>query len=186
MSDSQLRRPDLAPELTGAELLRWYWLKSELISFARRLEVAASGSKNELTTRLAAVLDGQVPPSTRTAGRRGDQLLADLSSSTIIPAGQRCSRELRGWFGAVIGPSFRFDRHMRDFIKSANGTTTLADAVVHWESTRNDKETVIDPQFEFNRFTRAWHETNPTGTRAELLADWGRYRDRPVDERGRA
>ena len=33
------RRPDLAIRLTGAELARWYWLKSELIGLARMLGV---------------------------------------------------------------------------------------------------------------------------------------------------
>ncbi len=70
MSDARAQRPDLVPTLTGAELLRWYWLKSELISLARRLEVASSGSKEELTTRLAAVLDGQPPPPSSRAAVR--------------------------------------------------------------------------------------------------------------------
>ncbi len=186
MSDAQTQRPNLAPTLTGTELLRWYWLKSELISLARLLDLATSGSKEDLTTRLAAVLDGHPPPpSSRAAGALGGQLSGDLSASTVIPPGQRSSQELRSWFQAHIGPSFRFDRHMRDFIQSADGTTTLGDAVKHWKSTRIERVTVIDPQFEFNRFTRAWHATNPSGTRAELLADWKHYRSLPIEARDR-
>jgi hypothetical protein len=75
---------------------------------------------------------------------------------------------------------------MRDFIQSADGTATLGDAVTHWTSTRNGPATDIDPQFELNRFTRAWHAKNPSGTRGELLADWKYYRSLPLDERGRA
>lgn len=173
--------------LSGTEFLRWYWLKSELISLARLLDVATSGSKEELTTRLAAALDGHASlPSSRAAGSLVDQLSGDLSASTIIPLGQRSSQELRGWFQAHVGSSFRFDRHMRDFIGSADGTTTLGDALKHWESTRNEPVTAIDPQFEFNRFTRAWYVRNPSGTRAELSADWKHYRGLPLDERGRA
>lgn len=187
MSDSQTQRPDSAPTFSGAELLRWYWLKIELISLARHLDVATSGSKEELTTRLVAVLDGHSPPPiSRAAGRLGDQLSGNLSASTIIPPRQRSSQALRGWFRAVIGPSFRFDRHMRDFIQSDGGITTLGDAVHHWESTRNLPAAVIDPQFEFNRFTRAWHAAKPSGTRAQLLTDWKRYRGLPLNERDRA
>jgi len=185
--NEQTQRPDLAPTLTGAEFLRWYWLKSELSSLARLLDVATSGSKEELTTRLAAVLDGHAPPpGRRSADALRGQLYGDLSASTVIPPGQRSSQELRSWFRAHVGPSFHFDRPLRDFIQSADGTTTLGDAVKHWESTRNEPVTVIDPQFEFNRFTRAWHATNPSGTRAELLADWKLYRSLPLDERDRA
>lgn len=187
MSDARVQRPDLAPTLTGAELMRWYWLKSELISLAHLLDVATGGSKEELTTRLAAVLDGHVPPrSSRAAAASGIQLAGDLSASTVIPPGQRSSQELRGWFRAHVGPSFRFDRHMREFIRFADGTTTLGDAVKHWEATRNESVSVIDRQFEFNRFTRAWYETNPSGTRAQLSAEWKHYRSLPLDARGRA
>jgi SAP domain-containing new25/Domain of unknown function (DUF6434) len=187
VTSARKSRPELTVTLTGAELLRWYWLKSELISFARVLDVATSGSKEELTTRVAAVLDGHAPPSRkRDPGGAAGQLVGDLSASTIIPPGQRSSQELRGWFRDHVGPSFRFDRHMREFIKSADGTTTLSDAVKHWNLTRSGPAIEIDPQFEFNRFTRAWHAANPSGNRAELLEDWKHYRSLPIDERDRA
>lgn len=135
MSEAREQRPDLVPTLTGAELVRWYWLKSELIGLARGLEVSGGGSKEELTARLAAVLDGYPPPPcSRAAVQLGDQLSGDLSAATLIPPGQRSSQELRAWFRAHIGPSFRFDRHMREFIQSADGTATLADAARHWTS----------------------------------------------------
>ena len=182
------RRPDLAIRLTGAELARWYWLKSELIGLARMLGVVSSGSKEELTARLTAVLDGHPPPvrSSRATAGPGRQLCGDLSADTVIPAGQRSSQQLRAWFLTNVGPSFRFDRRMRKFINAADGTTTLGDAARHWTSTRNETDADIDPQFELNRFTRAWHASHPTGTRVEFLADWKRYRSLPIDERGRA
>lgn len=188
MSEVEGQRPDLTSRLTGAELARWYWLKSELIGFARKLGVASSGSKDELTARLTAVLDGNPPPprNRRVPARLGDQLCGDLCADTLIPPGQRCSQELRAWFLTHAGPSFRFDLRMREFINAADGTTTLGDAVCHWTSTRNEPVTHIDPQFELNRFTRAWHAGNPSGTRVELLADWKQYRSLPIDERGRA
>ena len=188
VSEADGQRPDLTTGLTGAELARWYWLKSELIGLARMLGVAGSGSKDELTARLVAVLDGHSPPapSSRATVSPGHQLCGDLSADTVIPPSQRSSQELRAWFLTHVGPSFRFDRRMREFINAADGTTTLGDAVRHWTSTRDEPLTHIDPQFELNRFTRAWHASNPSGTRAELLADWKHYRSLPIDERGRA
>jgi hypothetical protein len=101
MSEAREQRPDLVPTLTGAELVRWYWLKSELIGLARVLEVSGSGSKEELTARLAAVLDGYPPPPRSSpAVQLGDQLSGDLSAATLIPPGQRSSQELRAWFRA--------------------------------------------------------------------------------------
>lgn len=188
VSEVNAQRPDLTTGLTGAELVRWYWLKSELVGFARLLGVAGSGSKDELTARLTAALDGNPPPpgSRRSRTQRGHQLRGDLCADTLIPRGQRSSQELRAWFLTHVGPSFRFDRRMREFIDAADGTTTLGDAVRHWMSTRNEPLTRIDPQFELNRFTRAWYASNPSGTSAELLAAWKNYRSLPIDERGRA
>ena len=104
----------------------------------------------------------------------------------MIPAGQRCSQELRAWFKERIGPDFHFDAEMRAFFAGADGTQTLAGAVEHWHRTRGSVPGEIGTQFEYNRFTRAWHSAHPGGTREALLAAWTLYRSRPVDERGRA
>ena len=64
--------------------------------------------------------------------------------------------------------------------------TTLGDALSHYRATRGSGPDDIDAQFEFNRFTRTWHDRHPGGDRAALLAAWRDYRARPVDERGRA
>ena len=53
-------------------------------------------------------------------------------------------------------------------------------------ATRSQDAKSIDPQFEYNRFTRAWHEANPAGHREDLLRDWAEYRRLPLDQRGRA
>ena len=53
----------MSAALSGAELLRWYWLKTELVGLARQLSVSGSGSKVELTARLVALLDGQPLPA---------------------------------------------------------------------------------------------------------------------------
>ena len=65
-------------------------------------------------------------PARRTSGR---QLGGDLTESTVIPPGQRCSQVLRAWFVDQVGQQFHFDAAMREFIGSADGTTTLGDAL---------------------------------------------------------
>ena len=47
-------RPALAEDMSGQELLRWYWLRSELATLALSVGVAASGGKQELTAQLVA------------------------------------------------------------------------------------------------------------------------------------
>ncbi|WP_217629191.1 DUF6434 domain-containing protein [Sanguibacter gelidistatuariae] len=115
----------------------------------------------------------------------GKQLTGLLSEHTVIPPGQRSSQVLRAWFSDRLGPTFHFDSHMRDFIAAADGSTTLADALDLWRSTRDAAPKDIDPQFELNRFTRDWHSKNPGGTRADMLTAWTRHRSLPTDRRDR-
>lgn len=196
MTGEQEQRPTICAVHSGTELQRWYWLKTELIDLARARGVSPGGGKRDLTARLAAHLDGKpLPPPARRAtapGDGGDTRLADharpagkqlagtLTTDTIIPAGQRSSQALRTFFTETIGPSFRFDGPMRDFIANGAGRT-LGDAVDHWHATRNRPRGEIAPQFELNRFTRAWHEAHPGGTHAQAIEAWQRHRALPRD-----
>lgn len=180
------QRPDLAAIMGGAELRRWYWLKEELQGFARNLGVSAAGGKETLTARLVAHLDGEqfTEPA---PSRRGEtaQLTGTLAADSVIPQGQRCSQVVRAWFVEQVGPSFGFDSAMREFFAHTDGTQTMHDALEHYRATRDQANKPIDAQFEYNRFTRNWHEAHPAGTRDELLTAWREYREQPVDRRGR-
>jgi hypothetical protein len=180
-------RPELTPALTGAELLRWCWLKRELIDLARQLGVPSSGGKGLLTQRLAAVLDGRPVGAAPSVDRSGGvQLVGALTALTVIPPGQRCSRAVRAWFTEQLGAPFHFDAEMRALFAAADGTTTLQDALDHFQATRGGGPKPVGAQFEYNRFTRTWREQHPGGSRDELLTAWREYRRRPIDERGRA
>ncbi len=187
MNLSSSERPSLSSELTGSEFLRWYWLKDELVDFARHLGIRASGGKELLAQRIAAHLDGTAFSEPRTPKRTAaPQLCGPLSPETVIPVGQRCSQVLRAWFTEQVGASFHFDGEMRAFFANSDGTATLAQALDHWYGTRDQGQKTIDAQFEYNRFTRDWHTRNPDGSKAELLEAWRQYRDQPIDARGRA
>lgn len=158
MESEASQRPALPPELAAAEFQRWYWLKGELASFARTLGIRATGSKELLAARVSAALEGKTfaepAPVRRVSGR---QLSGELSASTVIPAGQRSSQVVRAWMTANAGPTFHFDAEMREFFAASDGTQTMQDALEHWLATRDQPVRSIDPQFEYNRFTRAWH-----------------------------
>ncbi|MPR00541.1 hypothetical protein GB931_21965 [Modestobacter sp. I12A-02628] len=175
-------RPPLTPALSGAELRRWYWLRAELAPLARTLGVPGGGGKQELTDRLAAALDGRpVAPAPR-RGVGAARLPEPLTEATVLPAGQRCTQQLRAWFTAQVGPAFRFDGPMREFVAGGAGRT-LGDALEHWHTTRARPRGEIGEQFELNRFVRAWHLQHPDGARADALAAWRAHRALPVDAR---
>ena len=171
------QRPPLNASLTGTELRRWYWLRSELATFARSLGVSAGGSKVELTVRLAAVLDGEQPPPRLQRPSPAPPLLLPLTGSTVLVSGQRCTQELRAWFVERIGAGFRFDAAMRSYV--AEGGHTLDEAVAHWHRTGSAEPSQIGAQFELNRFSRDWHLAHPGGTHHDMLTAWSTHRSQP-------
>lgn len=172
-------RPELTSEITSGELLRWYWLKIELADLARSLGLSPTGSKQDLTRRIIARLDGKPTLVKLRRAPAASALPEPLSTDTRLPAGQRCTQQLRHYFVEAIGPTFRFDGAMRDFIATAEGLT-LGDAVHHWCASRTREQTVIGPQFELNRFLRDWHQHHPAGSHTEALAAWRLHRDSPM------
>ena len=176
-------RPELTAGVTGAELLRWYWLQVELSRFARTLGVGSAGGKQQLTARIVARLDGR-SPSVETASRPppAAALPEPLTGATRIPAGQRCTQQLRRYFVGQIGSCFRFDAAMRAFLATGEGST-LGQAVEHWHATRSVGRPEIGGQFELNRFLRDWHRRHPAGSPVDARAAWRLHRGQPVDAR---
>ncbi|MBD8042216.1 hypothetical protein H9638_00150 [Arthrobacter sp. Sa2BUA2] len=172
--------------MSAAEFRRWYWLKEELLVFARTQGIPASGSKEILGERIAALLGGKPLPAVPAPAGRKDRvhrLVPPLTIHTVIPAGHPCSQVLREFFVNALGPGFRFDAPMREFFAGNDGTATMGAALDHWHATRGEAPRPIGKQFELNRFSREWHAANPSGSREQMLAAWQVHRSLPVDQR---
>lgn len=182
MSRTTDARPQLTTELSEAEFRRWYWLKSELIGFARSEGFSTSGSKPELADRIAAFLDGKPLPPPKRARNASRHIEGPIGRSTVIPPNQTASQQLRPFFVEEIGSSFRYDHFMRTFL-AENAGRTLGDAVDHWYETRGVEPPETLEQLELIRFTKAWHLAHPDGTAAECRAAWRTHRSLPVDRR---
>jgi len=176
------QRPPLSRSMSAAEFRRWYWLKSELVDFARTLEVPTSGAKPRVADRIAPHLAGHaVPPATPTRAR-AEKIDGVIDRSTIIPPNQTASQQLRRFFEAEIGSTFRYDYFMRTFLADNPGKT-LGDAVKHWHETRSAQTPETLQQLELIRFTKTWHLAHADGTAAQCRAAWKVHRSLPVDER---
>jgi SAP domain-containing new25/Domain of unknown function (DUF6434) len=183
--DSQ--RPPLARSLDATEFRRWYWLKQELLDFAKQEGIATSGDKPTLSNRIALFLTGvdaqQISTTIRTARHTISRRLPEpLTAETVLGPRQASSQQLRTFFETEIGRRFSYDVHMRTFLAS-DQHKTLGDAVEHWYATRGAAKPETLPQLELVRFTKAWHAANPTGTQVECRAAWQRYKALPIDER---
>lgn len=177
---TDVRRPALSPSLSAAELRRWYWTRAELASLARLLGMSTAGAKLDLADRLADTLDGRPPGPPARRPPAAATLPEPVTTATRLPAGQRCTEQLRRCLRAEIGPGFRFDRPMRVFIAAADGHT-VGDAIAHWHHTRAAAAhpTDIPAQFELNRFLRDWRQEHPGCSHADALAAWHDHRSRP-------
>lgn len=176
-------RPEPTAALSAAEFRRWYWLKTELVSFARRLGVASSGNKRELADRIAARLDGAPPAHPTNRRTRSRTLPEPLGVDTVVPPRQAATQQLRRYFEAEIGPRFHYDVFMRTFLAESDGTATLGDAVAHWHATRNADRPETPASLEFVRFSGEWYRAHPDGTAEQCRAAWAVHRSLPVDRR---
>ena len=165
---------DVADERT---LRRWYWLRSELVQIARRIGVGTTGGKLELAERICARLEERPPPPPAVRARSRNALPAALTAEVVLRKGQRCTEQLRTWMRGEVGPTFVFDAPMREAVGA--GGITLNELVALWHATRDREPSEIGPQFELNRFSRAWHIDHPNGRHAQMLADWEEHRSRP-------
>lgn len=168
-------RPELTTSITVEDFRDYYWLKAELLDFCRQQRLPTSGSKQSVTERIAHFLQtGEVLPiKSRSSSRSSQAMPETFTPENVIGSGWRCSQALRAFFEAEIGPSFHYNKVMRDFIKNEAGKT-LQKAIEAWEADKQNPApmTEIEPQFEYMRHMRAYFRENPEGTRAEALKAW--------------
>ena len=168
-------RPKLTPSISVEDFLDYYWLKAELLTFCRQQSLLSSGSKQELNERIVYFLRfGKRLPTKRNPSQKREKAMPkSFTRETMIASGWRCSQTLRAFFEEELGPSFHFNKVMRDFIKNEEGKT-LQDAIDAWQESIDNpaSKTEIDPQFEYMRHMREYFNKNPKGTRKKALQAW--------------
>ncbi|MEM6784638.1 MAG: DUF6434 domain-containing protein [Bacteroidota bacterium] len=181
-----MSRPPLTEHLAVEDFLDFYWLKAELVGFCQRVGLPTGGPKVEVRERVAAYLrDGTVlKPAPKRSGPV-DPMPDVLTGATRIGRGWTCGKRLRAYFAAEVGPSFRFNRALIDFIKTGEGRP-LSEAVAVWRASKENPERPIEGQLEFNRHTRAYHRAHPDATREKVLRAWKAKRAKRRSEWGEA
>jgi hypothetical protein len=187
-----MNRPILDKQISGADFENFYWLKAELTVFCREVGLSTSGSKQELTARISQYLrTGKIEASTprkspKTASTQADE---PPSLATVITANYRSTEAIRAFFKRVIGENFHFCVAFQQYFK-ANIGKTFADAVDYWyqlEAQRKDPtyQTEIAPQFEYNRFTRAYFAdpANAGKKRQDAIEAWNKVKAEPGSNR---
>ena len=166
-------RPELTTETDASAFRNFYYLKEELVQFCRENSLPTSGSKQELTERIAHFLEtGKVLNGT--THRKTSAAVGDITESTVIEANIVCSEKHRAFFKERIGKSFSFNVAFQKWLKS-NAGKTYADAIQAYFQILEDKKkgkTVIDKQFEYNTYIRDFFADNAGKSLADAIRCW--------------
>lgn len=152
-------RPELKRELDIQDFRSFYWLKEELQTFCRENGLSASGSKIDITDRIAEFLQtGEIQkPLKKRKSPTNEAILTDLNLDTVITENHRCSQTVRAFFKSEI-PKFHFSTYVQNYFRENVGKT-YRDVVNAWYEEQERKKDPsykkqIASQFEYNQFIR--------------------------------
>ena len=154
-------RPELSLNISVDTFKNYYFLKEELVDFCRQNGLQTSGSKQELTERIACFLE--TGKRTKTNPKPKSTVnIGDITEDTLIEPNIVCSEKHRAFFKEKIGKTFSFNVAFQKWLKS-NAGKTYADAIQAYYAILEEKKkskTVIDKQFEYNTYIRDFFADN--------------------------
>lgn len=177
-------RPELNKKLDAATFRSFYYLKQELADFCRENGLPTSGSKAELTDRIAYFLDtGKVQkPSPR---RIPAVMTGTLTEDAVIEPNIVCSEKHHAFFSEKIGKSFSFNVPFQKWLK-ANAGKTYGDAIRAYYRILEEKKqtkTEIGGQFECNTYIRDFFADNPGKSLHDAIVCWNYKKSLPGHHR---
>ena len=177
-------RTELNKELDAAAFRSFYYLKQELVDFCKENGLPTSGSKAELTDRIAYFLDtGNVlKPS---AKRKTALNVGMLTEDTVIEPNIVCSEKHRAFFCEKIGKSFSFNVPFQKWLK-ANTGKTYGDAIRAYYRILEEKKQIktdIGKQFEYNTYIRDFFADNPGKSLHDAIVCWNYKKSLPGHHR---
>ena len=166
-------RTELNKELDAAAFRSFYYLKQELADFCKENGLPTTGSKAELTDRIAHFLDtGNVLKSS--AKRKTSVNIGTLTEDTVIEQNIVCSEKHRAFFSEKIGKSFSFNVLFQKWLK-ANTGKTYGDAIRAYYRILEEKKQIktdIGKQFEYNTYIRDFFADNPGKSLHDAIVCW--------------
>ena len=118
-------RPDLDLKLSAGIFRQYYYLKEELVDFCRRNNLQATGSKSELSERIAVFLESGKRTRAERKTRK-TQSTGEIKPNNIIEENFVCSEKHRAFFKEQVGKSFSFNVAFQKWLKSNAGNSKKA------------------------------------------------------------
>lgn len=139
-----------------------------------------SGEKKEIADRIRYfIIEGVILPKKAKATVKKTSFnwsKEKLTLSTIITANYKNGENIRKFFIQEIGKHFSFNVIFMLWIKQNIGKT-LSDVIIEWKRINDLKKdpnyiSEIDPQFEYNRYMRAFLIDNPNLSTKDAMICW--------------
>ncbi|MBQ1535925.1 MAG: SAP domain-containing protein [Ruminococcus sp.] len=166
-------RPELSRDISAEVFRNYYYLKEELVKFCRKYDLQTTGSKQELTDRIAYFLETGKKKSA-SSKRIQAESIGEITENTLIEANIVCSEKHRAFFKERIGKTFSFNVAFQKWLKS-NAGKTYADAIQAYYAILEEKKkskTVIDKQFEYNTYIRDFFADNKGMSLENAIKCW--------------
>lgn len=181
----------LRPEMGVTEFRAYYWMKADLVRFARQLGLPTHGQKPELVTRIERQLQG-LRARTESAQPSNAQRDSDRPLRRDIPVVRYMSdAKTRAFFESQIGPGFHFTYRLNQY-RLAHRTLTYGDLVDEWIAERDRRrnssyKAEIAQQGKYNRFIRDYFAdgSNRGKSLRDAAAVWNQIKTRKGEPRYR-
>lgn len=172
-------RPELNMNTDSKVFKEFYYLKEELTDFCRECGLPVSGSKVELTNRIALFLESGVIIQSLKKAKKTTEIT--ITENTVIEPNLVCSQKHRTFFISQIGKGFSFNAEFQKWLKNNSGKTYM-DAVKAYKRIFEEKKftkTKIGRQFEYNAYIRDFFADNKGKTLKEAIMCWNYKKSLP-------
>lgn len=173
-------RPALNKDLDEETFRSYYYLKEELVAFCRANGLPASGSKMELTERIAVYLaSGEIMPAEKI--KKTKTSVVQILEESLIESDFVCSEKHRAFFKEKIGNGFSFNVQFQKWLKT-NAGKTYAEAIAAYHEILAEKKkgpAEIGRQFEYNTYIRAFFEDNTDKSLQQAIQCWNYKKSMP-------
>ena len=175
-----MERPILNKYISPKDFKEFYWLKQELTDFCRTLKIPTNGSKIDLTNKIESYLfTGEIKQNLKNSVKvksNFDWNKEVLSTETAITDSYKNTTNVRTFFINQIGSTFSFNVKFMKWMTENNGKN-LGNAIIYWKELaeiKKDKnyQNEIEPQFEYNRYMRAFLSDNPRLSIKDAIEFW--------------
>ncbi|PQJ79573.1 DUF6434 domain-containing protein [Polaribacter porphyrae] len=164
------KRPTLNKDISVKDFTDFYWLKKELMQFCKKEDLRITGSKIDISKRIAEYLNtGKKNELIKSTENKKTSTFnwktENLTLKTLITDNYKSTENVRSFFEKEIGKQFKFNIKFMNWMK-VNSGKNLKDAIEEWNkiTIQNKLSSAVKniaPQFEYNTYLRDFLLDNP-------------------------